>query len=88
MVFIYRNKKLYDIDEILYGANRKLYTKQMYIKQYINVGKVKYCKKKQKKKTVFITNMLLITENQICFNETICLDVSIKIFVQQHHNVY
>lgn len=46
MVFIYRNKKLYDIDEILYGANRKLYTMQMYIKQYINVGKVKYCKKK------------------------------------------
>lgn len=45
MVFIYRNKKLYDIDEILYGANRKLYTMQMYIKQYINVGKVKYCKK-------------------------------------------
>lgn len=85
MVFIYRNKKLYDIDEILYGANRKLYTMQMYIKQYINVGKVKYCKKK---KTVFMTNMLLITENQICFNETICLDVSIKIFVQQHHNVY
>lgn len=50
MVFIYRNKKLYDIDEILYGANRKLYTKQMYIKQYINVGKVKYCKKKKQKK--------------------------------------
>lgn len=47
MVFIYRNKKLYDIDEILYGANRKLYTMQMYIKQYINVGKVKYCKKKK-----------------------------------------
>lgn len=47
MVFIYRNKKLYDIDEILYGANRKPYTMQMYIKQYINVGKVKYCKKKQ-----------------------------------------
>lgn len=43
MVVIYRNKKLYDIDEILYGANRKLYTMQMYIKQYINVGKVKYC---------------------------------------------
>lgn len=85
MVVIYRNKKLYDIDEILYGANRKLYTMQMYIKQYINVGKVKYCKKK---KPVFMTNMLLITENQICFNETICLDVSIKIFVQQHHNVY
>lgn len=84
MVVIYKNKKLYDIDEILYGANRKLYTMQMYIKQYINVGKVKYCKKKP----VFMTNMLLITENQICFNETICLDVSIKIFVQQHHNVY
>lgn len=50
MVVIYRNKKLYDIDEILYGANRKLYTMQMYIKQYINVGKVKYCKKKKKKK--------------------------------------
>lgn len=48
MVFIYRNKKLYDIDEILYGANRKLYTMQMYVKQYINVGKVKYCKKKKK----------------------------------------
>lgn len=48
MVFIYRNKKLYDIDEILYGANRKLYTMQMYIKQYVNVGKVKYCKKKKK----------------------------------------
>lgn len=47
MVFIYRNKKLYDIDEILYGANRKLYTMQMYIKQYVNVGKVKYCKKKK-----------------------------------------
>lgn len=45
MVFIYRNKKLYDIDEIFYGANRKLYTMQMYIKQYM--GKVKYCKKKK-----------------------------------------
>lgn len=44
--------------------------------------------KKKTKKTVFMTNMLLITENQIRFNETISLDVSIKIFVQQHHNVY
>lgn len=43
--------------------------------------------KKNNNKTVFMTNMLLITENQIRFNETICLDVSIKIFVQQHHNV-
>lgn len=32
--------------------------------------------------------VILITENQIRFNETISLDVSIKIFVQQHHNVY
>lgn len=45
-------------------------------------------RKKKQKTTVFMTDMLLITENQIRFNETISLDVSIKIFVQQHHNVY
>lgn len=45
-------------------------------------------RKKKTKTTVFMTDMLLITENQIRFNETISLDVSIKIFIQQHHNVY
>lgn len=72
-----------------YMAQIENYTQSKCILNNISMWeRLNIVRKKKTKTTVFMTDMLLITENQIRFNETISLDVSIKIFVQQHHNVY